>query len=240
MLNLKGKGLLALSAAAVLIISACGDNNDNGAGNTPVDENTGNEEAAPETDNETDEGSEEAAARVNGEEITVNELDEMLHQRLAMWGLDPEDEENEEMVHMLRDELLNQMITNEILVQEAERQEITVDTEEVDAQLEQIIAQFPSEEDYEAALQQQNYTEELLRSEIEAELRREELLTLDHLDESELEVSEEEVLEYYEQLQLQDETIGELEEEQEEIELHLKQLKYLEELREEADIEILV
>ncbi|WP_096188586.1 SurA N-terminal domain-containing protein [Evansella halocellulosilytica] len=217
--KIKRNFLLAISLTTVLALAACGEDND-GASN-------GAEDSEP-------------AATINGEDVPMSEINQQLNQLeelYAQQGIDFEDEENQELLSQMRQSILDELVTQKVLLQEAENQNIEASEEEVDIEFEQIKGSF-SEEEFEQALEMQNYTEESLREEIREMVLVQELLSLDHLDEEEIEVSEDEMREYYEQMAVQDEDIGEFEELQDEIETQLKQTKYVEHLRDEADIEI--
>ncbi|UCZ54731.1 SurA N-terminal domain-containing protein [Bacillus shivajii] len=221
MKHIKRNFLLAISLMTVLALAACGDGEDNG-----------------EASNGSADG--EAAATVNGEDVPMSEIDHQLNQLqdlYAQQGLDFEDEENQELLNQMRHGILEELITQKILLQEAENHDIEASEEEVDLEFEQIKGSF-SEEEFEQALEMQNYTEESLRAEIREMMKVQELLSLDHLDETEIEVSEDEMRDYYDQLAMQNEELGEFEEVQDQIETQLKQSKYLEKLRESAEIEI--
>jgi hypothetical protein len=70
--------------------------------------------------------------------------------------------------------------------------------------------------------------------------RVQELQTMAHLDEDQYTVSEDEAREYYEEIVMSNPEIGEFEDIQEDIENELKLDLYLDDLREQAEIEILI
>ncbi|SER45775.1 SurA N-terminal domain-containing protein [Salipaludibacillus aurantiacus] len=255
------KSLLALPLSAALVLAACGDgneengNNENGGANEAdpaennneetadgglLDGNENNEEAMDE-EADMDADPEATAAVVNGEEIQMGDLQEQMaqyEQMFAQQGIDFEDEENAELLVQIQQGILDELINQTVLLQEAEEQGIEVSDEEVEAELEQIKGQFEDEDQYEEALASQNYTEEELTDEIRESLRVQELLTLSHLEDDELEVSQEEVQAYYDQMAMQNPEIGDFEDLESELEEEVKQQQYVAQLRDDADIEI--
>ncbi|SDN38245.1 SurA N-terminal domain-containing protein [Alkalicoccus daliensis] len=277
-------GLLTLSLSTVMVVAACGNNNEDNATNDNENTNTeetnvevnedqeNNEEAAVnennaadnteenDADEETNDGMNETAAPesgtsvmdqdpeepiaiVNGEEIQSGELQGQLAQFEAMFAQQDMDEEEGAMMMMqFQQQFLDQLINQRVLAQEAESEGIEADEDEVESQMEEIRSQFDSEDDFQEALEMQGYTEEDLMQEIRELTLVEELLTMDHVDEDQYEVSEEEVREYYELASTNDPEIAdqEFEDVQEDLEEQLLQNQYVEDLRESAEIEILL
>lgn len=276
-------GLLTLSLSTVMVVAACGNNEENTTNNTEnantnetnteVEENQENTETENETQNNTEEdpaeneteeepqneGNEAAApeagtsvmdqdpeepvAVVNGEEIQSGELQSQLAQFETMFAQQEMDEEEGAMMMMqFQQQFLDQLINQTVLAQEAEAEGIEANEEEVETQIEEIRSQFDSEDDFQEALEMQGYTEEDLMQEIRELTLVEELLTMEHVDEDQYEVSEEEVREYYELAATNDPEIAdqEFEEVQDQLEEQLLQNQYVEDLRESAEIEILL
>ena len=77
------------------------------------------------------------AAVVNGDMITVRELDKALQSELIAQKLDPA--KNPQMAAEVRKAVLDKMINDKILLQEAEKEKIDVSDADVDAALDRII-----------------------------------------------------------------------------------------------------
>lgn len=260
------KALLALPLSAALVMAACGDGNgndnnvDEGANNdgNPAGENNGEDEDGmagglleEEEEGEADIAEaidldadpDEPIATVNGEEIYMEALQGQMEQyemMMAQQGMDLEDEENAELVAQIQQDALNQLVDQEILFQEAEAQDIEASEEEVEAELEQIQAQFESEDEFQEALESQGYTTEELEDEIRDFIKVQELQTMNHLEDDAYEISEDEAREHYEQMAAQNPEIGEFEDVQAELESELMMEQYIDDLRDQADVEILV
>ncbi|MCR6110614.1 SurA N-terminal domain-containing protein [Bacillus sp. A301a_S52] len=247
------KAFLAIPLSTMLVLAACGGENTNDVENDPNNTNETTENVPEDggNNNETamnEEGALEAdpdepIAIVNGEEIPMEELQMQMSQYemlLAQQGLDPEDEENVAMIQELQQDILDLLVNQELLNQEADAQNIEVSDEQVEEELDQMREQFEEEEEFEQALEMQNYTLEQLEDDIRQMKRVQELQTMAHLDEDLYEVSEDEAREYYEEIVMNNPQIGEFEDIQEDIENELKLDLYLDDLREQAEIEILI
>ncbi|UJW57660.1 SurA N-terminal domain-containing protein [Bacillus sp. A116_S68] len=247
------KAFLAIPLSTMLVLAACGGENTNDAENDPnnTNETTENAPEDGENNNETamdEEGAldadpDEPIAIVNGEEIPMEELQMQMSQYemlFAQQGMDPEDEENAAMIQELQQDILDLLVNQELLNQEADAQNIEVSDEEVEEELDQMREQFEEEEEFEQALEMQNYTLEQLEEDIRQMKRVQELQTMAHLDEDQYTVSEDEAREYYEEIVMSNPEIGEFEDIQEDIENELKLDLYLDDLREQAEIEILI
>ncbi|WP_280768273.1 SurA N-terminal domain-containing protein [Salipaludibacillus daqingensis] len=258
MKRMNKKALLALPLSAAILLAACGGENDeaNNGDNSANQENNNiteeennnlasNENGEGDMDGEADMEAdpEEAVATVNGEEIKMADLQAQMaqyQQMFAQQGVDFEDEENAEMLMQIQQGILDQLITQEVITQEARDKDIEVSEEELEAELEEIRAQFESEEELEEYLATQNYTVEEMEEEIRDILLIEEFRKMEHVDEDEFDVTEDEVREYYDQLAMQDPEIAEFEEIEDELESEVKEQQYIQQLRDDADIEILI
>ncbi|MBT9259610.1 MAG: peptidylprolyl isomerase [Clostridiales bacterium] len=113
-------------------------------------------------------------ARVNGEAIT----------RDAFY---------EELVAQAGPAVLDRMVTDLLVRQEARKKGVTVSPQEVDRQIEEMAAQFPSEEAFHQALALYGYTEASLRRQLETNLLVKAIL------EPQVEVTEEDLKAYFEE-----------------------------------------
>ncbi|SDY61051.1 SurA N-terminal domain-containing protein [Evansella caseinilytica] len=215
-----------LSGLLLMTVAACGN---------------GQDEQTEENNTSIKDINVENVAVVNGENISTAsylvQLDRIV-QFYASQGLNLEEEENQQLLQDVEKNLLDSLITRELVLQEADRVNISPTEEEVDVELENFKSQFPEEEDYTEALDMNNYTEEQLREELKEELIYRKLLQLDHLDD-EITVTEEELRERYDELSLQYENLGEFEDVQEQLKEEAIQQKFLDDLKEAAEIEVL-
>ena len=101
----------------------------------------------------------EVVARVNGEAITGKDLDDAVRAIAGRAGPIPPDERD----RVYRG-VLDNMIGYRLMIQEAKARKITVPDAEVDAQVAQIRAQFPSDAQFQQALTAQRTTLEAVRN----------------------------------------------------------------------------
>jgi peptidyl-prolyl cis-trans isomerase C len=101
----------------------------------------------------------EVVARVNGETISGNDLDDAVRAIAGRAGPIPPDERD----RVYRG-VLDNMIGYRLMIQEAKARKIAVSDADVDAQVAQIRAQFPSEAQFQQALTAQKTTLEAVRN----------------------------------------------------------------------------
>lgn len=252
------KALLSLPLSAALVLAACGGeneevpNNNNGENsaneeNNVVedDNNTSDDETDVDIDEEagTEADPDEVVATVNDEEIIMGDLQQILAPQMAqieqMQG-QMEEEQMEQMLVQVQNQALDQLVNQELLLQTANEYDIQVDEETVESQLDQTIAQFEDEEQFEQALESENLTLEELETSFREQIIIQNFLTLDHLDDDEITVSEEDVQTLYDQAAAQNPEIGKFEDVKAEMKQQAKSQQYIQQLREEADIDILI
>ncbi|MFA9556107.1 SurA N-terminal domain-containing protein [Evansella sp. AB-rgal1] len=211
--------LLLLSICAIFLIVACGNNGDK---------------------EETGDAGTEVVATVNGEDIFRSDINEAALRE----GFDLESEQAAEIAAQVEPIILDQLIRERLLLNEADDQNIKVTEEEVTVHLDQMKEEaaltLPEDMTFDEVLEMQGLTEDSLREHMEQQLKVRKLLELEHIDKSVLAVTEEEKREYYEQLVAQHENIDEYEVLEDEIEHYLMQVNYLENLQENADIETFI
>ncbi|ADH99675.1 SurA N-terminal domain-containing protein [Salisediminibacterium selenitireducens] len=244
------KAWLALPLSAVFVLSACSGNEE---GTTLLDNENDNgaDQSETEASNQSDPSAEpsesvlnlegDVVATVNGEDIPMANLEMQLQQyemMFAQQGIDFEDEENMALLMQIQEGIVDELIQLELLVQEADSQNIQADEDEVQAEMEQIRSQF--DDDFEEVLASQGYTEDLLENEIRDSLKLNQLLSPEYIETLDFEVTDEELEEAYEQQAAQNPEIGPFEDLRDDLELQVVQSKYLEQLYEDADIEILI
>ncbi len=117
-------------------------------------------------------GCSKTVATVNGEKITQAELNERLMQQAGK-------------------EVLDQMITEKLILQEAKKKGIKVSEKEIDKKIEEFKKRFPDEKTFRAQLKENNMTLDFLREQLKLQLILEKILK------DKIKVSEEEVKKYY-------------------------------------------
>ena len=134
------------------------------------------------------------AATVNGEVVYTRELDREVAAIARQYGIDLDGEEGRKQREEIARVLLDQLIEQRLIMQEARRRNATAGEAQIDAALEEIRRNFPSEAEFQRALQQRALTVQDLR----ARLRT--TLTVQNLQRqvSTATVSEEEIRRYYE------------------------------------------
>ncbi|RNA69102.1 SurA N-terminal domain-containing protein [Alteribacter keqinensis] len=237
---------IGVAVTTISVLAACGDDEtpevNDGEDAPETEEVETNEdgeegeagEAAPEEDGE-------PIATVNGEEVPRDQYDMQMmqvEQMYAQQGVELDDEEVAEEVQMMQQNIVEQLVDQELLVQEAQNQNIDVSDEQVEETLDELIeAQFEDRDQYEEALEQSGLTEDELKEDIRQQLAVEELITLDHLEEDAIEVNDEEVEQAYEEIAQQNPE-ADFDEMEDDLRQNLKLEKYIDQLREDADIEI--
>lgn len=186
----------------------------------------------------------ETIAIVNGEEVTQANLLAFQNQIAAQQGFDLADLSEEEQAQ-LQTQALDSLVSQTLLRQAVEQSGVGASGADIDSQIETIKGQFPSEEEFDQAILAEGLTEEVLRSQINDELAVQAYLDQE-LDFSSLTATEEEVNEAYEQVTAQGEAppLDEIYAQVEEMVLQQKQQEliagHLEELRAEAEVEVLI
>ncbi|ABO48662.1 PpiC-type peptidyl-prolyl cis-trans isomerase [Desulforamulus reducens MI-1] len=108
-------------------------------------------------------------ATVNGKDITRQQLDKQTNQmveRYKQQGFDLTTKENKAMKEQLEQSILDDMITKELLLQEAEKQKLIPAKEAIDKNMAEIKKGFPNEEEYKKALEESKVTEAELREQL--------------------------------------------------------------------------
>ncbi|UOE95428.1 SurA N-terminal domain-containing protein [Alkalihalobacillus sp. LMS39] len=165
------------------------------AGCGASDEEASNGENATEV--ATTEGS--VIATVNGEEITEQEFQEILSYVAMESGIDIHGEEGQEVLTMMEDQLLDQLIDQMLLTQDAKEKGFEADDSEIAEQIDLIKeqSQVQSDEEFYEMLAQQNVT----IAELEEQYRQ--TLTFDNYTESiraDIAVTEDEIESFYDEL----------------------------------------
>jgi len=146
---------------------------------------------------------EEVVAVVEDEIITRSDVEEQLQLLLVEMQLDPR--QNPGLVDSLRTDVLQQLVDNTLVVKEAERLDITVPDQELEARLEQQIRsqveRFGGEDQFEQQLRAEGVTLKQMRRFYREDLRRQILaseLIRTELD-TDIEVTDADVQAYYDE-----------------------------------------
>lgn len=118
-------------------------------------------------------GSKNVVATVNGEDITVQELDEqvaLMKTNLEQQGFSFEGDQGKELEQMLRQNLVDQMIDQKLVLQDAEKQGMTPGDKEVQDQIDEIKKQLGTEADFKKYLAANGVNEAKLNDVIKQQL----------------------------------------------------------------------
>jgi len=94
-------------------------------------------------------------AVVNGEPITQTDVDEILAPIYLQYKSTYQGKELEEKLKVARADILDQLIGDKLILQEAKRQELVVDEKEIDALVEQLKSNFKKPEEFDEMLKNQ-------------------------------------------------------------------------------------
>ena len=119
-------------------------------------------------------------ATVNGVAISQEELDANFNQFMQMYEAYGVDTSDETLQINLRNSLLESLIVQELIVQEAENREITVSDEDVNAYIQRVKESYGDADAYVKVLEENGYTEasyaEAVREQMVIELFRDDLV----------------------------------------------------------------
>lgn len=187
---------------------------------------------------------ENVAAIVNNEEIEMEEYEKRLESTKQMYeqqGISIA-EQGEEFEKLLSEQVINSIIDETLLIQASK--DIEVSEEEVEAELELIKANYETDEEYQDILEKNDLTEIEIKELVKEQLKVQSYMA-EHTEE--IKITEEELNEIFEEYKgmmeeevdleevkpyLQDVLIKQKQQEQ--------QVKLVEELRANADIEVLI
>ncbi len=168
-------------------------------------------EKYPEVIDEGEDGT--VVAEVNGEQIFIEQYQQEEEQQMQMMmqqGMDPESAEMSEMLEELRPQILDNLVNSLLIEKKVEEEGMTVSEDEVDEEYQMFAEQSGGEEMLEQQLEEAGYTAEELREDISQQLKIQTYMEgyiEENLDTEDLEFSEEELRELYEETQQQQEQI---------------------------------
>lgn len=202
----------------MVALAACGDE----AAEETNTEETPQEEVAPDEEAATDEESEsveqpempepdladvpEVVAEVNGEEITKEEFESAYTGQFQQMAMQAQLSGQEVDQAQLKEQVAESLVAQELLVQETENQEITASEEQINTTLEELAQQngLESSEAFLAALEEQGISEEEVMTQVETQVKVEQLLS----ETGEIDVTDEELQTFYDEAVAQQEEAG--------------------------------
>jgi peptidyl-prolyl cis-trans isomerase C len=121
----------------------------------------------------------DVAAKVNGVPITALDLNRSFQAHVQVpYSAVQEDPRAKEVLR----QILDNLIDRELLLQQAKSLKMAVPPQQVDAQMQQLVQRFPSQEAFEQALTAQNFTVDALKKDVEGQLLRQQLVKKEILD----------------------------------------------------------
>jgi peptidyl-prolyl cis-trans isomerase C len=139
---------------------------------------------------------EDAVARVNGELLPRSEFDQVMASNIARFEAQNQQPFDPRYRPQLQRQVLDGLITRELLEQEAESIGVEVSDDRVEEMLAQFKGQFPNDSAYLMALEQEGFTEEEFFSELRRQMVIEEVIQTRVYDE--VSVTEEKMRSFYE------------------------------------------
>ncbi|TCK98810.1 SurA-like protein [Natranaerovirga hydrolytica] len=246
----KMKLLFVLVIIAIVAVGCTEDIENNGDNNIGVEDDLDNVNVP-----DVDEG--EPIATVNGEVIGRAAFDQMLENYKMQYeqqGFEFDSEEGQQNLAMLEDDILNSLIYEELIYQEAQRSGFEGSDEEAQNEVEMLKAGYESEEEFEQILVLNGLTEEELK-----DMFKKETMMMEYIQSQmgEITVDEEDVEDYYNEILAMYEEynatleepieVPEFDEVKAELEMELREekesqryMELMDELMESNDVEILL
>ncbi|WP_163536122.1 SurA N-terminal domain-containing protein [Gracilibacillus sp. YIM 98692] len=252
--------MMVLAIGFAMVLAACNGEEQTDEETTPESgeeqpeetEGEENPEANAEGDNAAAVSDEElveedqAVVSVNGEEISgeqYNRIYPQMKKMMQQYGQDVGDTD------AVKEQTISELVTQQLIVQDAESKGLEVTEEEINAEVESVKEEFGDQ--YTTVLESSGFTEESFKKQLQTDLLRDKYMQ----SELDVEVTDEEIEEYYNQVKKQQgqqegeqaQELPELEEIRDTIEEQLAKQKQqqqlgpkIEELRENAEIEHLI
>lgn len=184
------------------------------------------------------------AAVINGEKITKIDLDsrvEQLKEANQLQGIDLSDEK---AITEIKKQMLNDMINEKVLLQNAKKVGISVDQNDVQTTYDQLVANFKTKEDFEKELISRNVTEKEVKESIAKQMTLNKYIQ-QNIDLKNINATDEEIKMLYDNYSSKQQNMPKLEEIKAQLANEVKQQKsrtivldFVEKLKKEADIEI--
>jgi len=144
----KGMICLMLFVAAGWLVTGCGDEEKESTAPS-----VGVASIAPDT----------MVAKVNGKEITVAMLNQQINAMMQQYAQQVPPDQLSKLKPMLRQQAVAALVNQELLQEEADKEGVSPSSDEIDAELEKIVAQFPTREQFDTQLAQAGVTDADLR-----------------------------------------------------------------------------
>lgn len=241
---MKKVGIFVGILTFALVLSACnGDQTEQGSEESR--EGSEVEQGVNESIEKNYEDVPDPVANVNGEDIQKEDYIMTIESIIAREGIDIESEEAAQFLPMIKQQAVQSLVNERLILRAAEDDGIEALEAEVQERLEPYLAQYEDEEALEETLNESGLTMDELLEELENIVKQEKYL--DQRIEP-VEVSEEEIQSAYEELQaLYDEELPSFEDYRDELELNLQMEKeqeqiteIIEQLRAESEISIFI
>lgn len=204
------KWLLSLGlAGSVFVVTACGGASEPEAvPETQQEEPTADASGAPEAPVPDLEGLPDVVAEVNGTEILSEEFITVYEGQFQQSAMQSQMSGQEVDQDQLKNQTVEGMIGNELLIQEADNRGIEPSSEAIDEALNQLVEsnQLESAEEFMAALAEQGMDEAEVNAQLETQVQVDQLITEEAGD---TKPTEEELNTAYEQAKTQQEQMGE-------------------------------
>ena len=140
--------------------------------------------------------SEVVIAKVGETEITLDKFNQEFNYAVeeVKGGYGEEYVQNEEVKENLKNQVIENLVNRELLLAEAEKQNIEISEEEKETEFLSIKNQFKTEEEFKAALEREKTTEDELKAEISENIKINKIISSIEIDTN---VTDEEVEKYY-------------------------------------------
>ena len=187
-----------------------------------------------------------AAAVVNGEKILMEELDSRIEQAKDIIQNQGVNLEDEKALAEVKKQMLNDMISEKILLQNAEKGGFTATSAEVQTAYDQLAAQFKKEEDFQKELTARKVTEKEVKESLAKQMTLNKYIE-QNVDLKSIGATEEEINTLYKNYSAQQKNMPELGEIKNQLADQVKQQKtrtmvfdFIEKLKTAANIKILL
>lgn len=204
--------LSLLIGASVIVTAACSDTDENANEETPATEEQAADENAetaeqPEMPEPDLEGVPDVVAEVNGEEIVKEDFESAYTAQFQQMSMQAQMSGEEVDETQLKEQIAESLVAQELLIQETETREIEASEEEVNETLTSIAEQngLASSEEFLAALEEQGISEEEVMEQVTSQVKVDKLIAEES---GAVEASDEELQEFYDQMQTQQEEMG--------------------------------
>lgn len=135
------------------------------------------------------------AAVVNGEKIYVSEVEAQLKELKSQYKGMFEGSKGKETEEVLKGQILDSLIEEKLILQEAEKQKIKITTKEVEAKFDQIRGMFKTSQEFRETLKKQGWSEKSLKEKIRHQLLVEKII--DKITKN-VKITDSEIKTYYE------------------------------------------